>query len=176
MSRGVQKELFNSHISLEEAVSELYRQVGGGQIRGDQLLDYREYVRMSVEVRRFGSDKWIRASSNTLSTGESIGVGAAVLMVILDAWEHQAVLFRGKRDAGSMRFLFLDEAARLSPKSFDTLGEFCERMDLQLLVAAPSADRARRGTAYRLVRRIDEKGVEEVVVRGRRFTGQFEEA
>ncbi len=172
----VQKELFNSHISLEEAISELYRQVGGGQIRGDQLLDYREYVRMSVEVRRFGSDKWIRASSNTLSTGESIGVGAAVLMVILDAWEHQAVLFRGKRDAGSMRFLFLDEAARLSPKSFDTLGEFCERMDLQLLVAAPSADRARRGTAYRLVRRIDEKGVEEVVVRGRRFTGQFEEA
>ena len=172
----VQKELFNSHISLEEAMSELYRQVGGGQIRGDQLLDYREYVRMSVEVRRFGSDKWIRASSNTLSTGESIGVGAAVLMVILDAWEHQAVLFRGKRDVGSVRFLFLDEAARLSPKSFDTLGEFCERMDLQLLVAAPSADRARRGTAYRLVRRIDEKGAEEVVVRGRRFTGQLEEA
>ena len=170
----VQKELFNTHISLEEAMSELYRQVGGGQIRGDQLLDYREYVRMSVEVRRFGSDKWIRASSNTLSTGESIGVGAAVLMVILDAWEHQAVLFRGKRDTGSMRFLFLDEAARLSPKSFDTLGEFCERMDLQLLVAAPSADRARRGTAYRLVRRIDESGVEEVVVRGRRFTGRLE--
>jgi chromosome partition protein MukB len=130
---------------------------------------------MSVEVRRFGSDKWIRASSNTLSTGESIGVGAAVLMVILDAWEHQAVLFRGKRDVGSMRFLFLDEAARLSPKSFDTLGEFCERMDLQLLVAAPSADRARRGTAYRLVRRIDESGAEEVVVRGRRFTGRIED-
>jgi chromosome partition protein MukB len=170
----VQKELFNSHISLEEAMSELYRQVGGGQIRGDQLLDYREYVRMSVEVRRFGTEKWIKASSNTLSTGESIGVGAAVLMVILDAWEHQAVLFRGKRDVGSVRFLFLDEAARLSPKSFDTLGEFCESMDLQLLVAAPSADRARRGTAYRLVRRIDEKGLEEVVVRGRRFTGQFE--
>ncbi|MDR3569940.1 MAG: chromosome partition protein MukB [Syntrophobacteraceae bacterium] len=171
----VQKELFNSHISLEEAMSELYRQVGGGQIRGDQLLDYREYVRMSAEVRRFGSDKWIRASSSTLSTGESIGVGAAVLMVILDAWEHQAVLFRGKREVGSMRFLFLDEAARLSPKSFDTLGEFCERMDLQLLVAAPSADRARRGTAYRLVRGIDDSGAEEVVVRGRRFTGRLEE-
>ncbi|MGC8491399.1 MAG: chromosome partition protein MukB [Syntrophobacteraceae bacterium] len=171
-----QKELFNSHISFEEAMSELYRQVGGGQIRGDELLDYREYVRMSVEVRRFGSEKWIRASSSTLSTGESIGVGAAVLMVILDAWEHQAVLFRGRRDVGSVRFLFLDEAARLSPKSFDTLGEFCERMDLQLLVAAPSADRARRGTAYRLVRRLDESGIEEVVVRGRRFTGQIEEA
>ena len=171
----VQKELFNAQVSLEEAMSELYRQVGGGQVRGDQLLDYREYVRMSVEVQRIGSDKWTKASSNTLSTGESIGVGAAVLMVILDAWEHQAVLLRGNRDAGSMRFLFLDEAARLSPKSLDTLGEFCERMDLQLLVAAPAADRARRGTAYRLVRRLDENGAEEVIVRGRRFTGQVEE-
>jgi chromosome partition protein MukB len=171
----VQKELFNTQGSLEEAMCELYRQVGGGQVRGDQLLDYREYVRMSVEVQRLGSDKWIKASSNTLSTGESIGVGAAVLMVILDAWEHQAVLLRGARDGGSMRFLFLDEATRLSPKSLDTLSEFCERMDLQLLVAAPAADRARRGTAYRLVRRLDEHGAEEVLVRGRRFTGQVEE-
>ena len=65
-------------------------------------------------------------------------------MVILDAREHQAVLFRGRRDVGSVRFLFLDEAARLSPKSFDTLGEFCERMDLQLLAAAALSDRSRR--------------------------------
>lgn len=172
----VQKDLFNSQTSLEEAMTELYRQVGGGAVRGDQLLDYREYVRMSVEVQRLGSDKWTKASSNTLSTGESIGVGAAVLMVILDAWEHQAVLLRGKRDGGSLRFLFLDEAARLSPKSLDTLGEFCERMDLQFLVAAPAADRARRGTAYRLVRLLDEEGAEEVVVRGRRFTGQTVDA
>jgi chromosome partition protein MukB len=172
----VQKELFNLRVSLEEAMAELYRQVGGGEVRGDRLLDYREYVRMSVEVRGLGSDKWTKASSNALSTGESIGVGAAVLMVILDAWEHQAVLLRGKRDGGSLRFLFLDEASRLSPRSLDTLGEFCERMDLQFLVAAPAADRARRGTAYRLVRRLDDDGAEEVLVRGRRFTGKAEEA
>jgi chromosome partition protein MukB len=172
----MQKDLFSAHVSLEEAMTELYRQVGGGQVRGDQLLDYREYVRMSVEVQRLGTEKWARVFSNTLSTGESIGVGAAVLMVILDAWEHQAVLLRGKRDGGSLRFLFLDEAARLSPRSLDTLGELCERMDLQLLVAAPAADRARRGTAYRLVRQLGEDGSEEVVVRGRRFTGQTTEA
>lgn len=172
----VKKDLFSSRTSLEEAMAELYRQVGGGEVRGDQLLDYREYVRMSVEVQRLGSYKWTKASSNTVSTGESIGVGAAVLMVILDAWEHQAVLLRGKRDGGSLRFLFLDEAARLSPRSLDTLGEFCERMDLQFLVAAPAADRARRGTAYRLVRRLDDEGAEEVIVRGRRFTGKFVEA
>jgi chromosome partition protein MukB len=167
----VQKDLFGANVSLEEAMTELYRQVGGGQVRGDQLLDYREYVRMSVEVQRLASEKWTKATSSVLSTGESIGVGAAVLMVILDAWEHQAVLLRGKGEGGSLRFLFLDEAARLSPRSLDTLGELCERMDLQLLVAAPAADRARRGTAYRLVRRIGEDGGEEVVVRGRRFTG-----
>ena len=171
----VQKSLFSSHVSLEEAMVELYRQVGGGEVRGDQLLDYREYVHMSVEVQRLGSDRWKKASSSTLSTGESIGVGAAVLMMILDAWEHQAVLLRGRREGGSLRFLFLDEAARLSPRSLDTLGEFCERMDLQFLVAAPAADRARRGTAYRLIRRLDDDGAEEVIVRGRRFTGQVAE-
>lgn len=167
----MQKDLFSSHISVEDALAELYQQVGGGQVRGDQLLDYRQYVRMSVEVQRLGSAKWAKASPSALSTGESIGVGAAVLMVILDAWEHQAVLLRGKRDGGSLRFLFLDEAARLSPRSLDTLSELCDRMDLQLLVAAPAADRARQGTAYRLVRRLAEDGTEEVVVRGRRFTG-----
>jgi chromosome partition protein MukB len=167
----MQKELFRSGMSLEEAMVELYRQMGGGQVRGDQLLDYREYVRMSVEVQRIGSDKWIKAASNVLSTGESIGVGAAVLMIMFEAWEHQAVLLRGKKDGGSLRFLFLDEAARLSPRSLDTLSELCERMRLQLLVAAPAADRARRGTAYRLIRQIGENDMEEVVVHGRRFTG-----
>ncbi len=167
----VQKDLFAASVSLEEAMAELYRQVGGGQVRGDQLLDYREYVRMSVEVQRRGTERWTKATSSVLSTGESIGVGAAVLMVILDAWEHQAELLRGKRDGGSLRFLFLDEAARLSPRSLDTLGELCERMDMQLLVAAPAADQARRGTAYRLVRRVEEGEEEQVVVRGRRFTG-----
>ena len=126
---------------------------------------------MSVEIQRLAMDRWTKATSSVLSTGESIGVGAAVLMVILDAWEHQAELLRGKREGGSLRFLFLDEAARLSPRSLDTLGELCERMDMQLLVAAPAADRARRGTAYRLVRLMGEGGEEQVVVRGRRFTG-----
>ena len=109
------------------------------------------------------------AKPTALSTGESIGVGAAVLMVILDAWEQQATLLRGKRGGGSLRFLFLDEAARLSQNSLLTLAEFCDRMNMQLLVAAPAADRARRGTTYRLTRRVNEAGAEEVIVRGRRL-------
>ncbi|MDD2467706.1 MAG: chromosome partition protein MukB [Desulfobulbus sp.] len=167
-----QMSLFDSRLPLEEALVELYRQVGGGQVKGDQLLDYREYVQLRIEIRRHGSEKWSPASSGTISTGESIGVGTAVLMVILDAWETQSALLRGKRDGGSLRFLFLDEAARLSPRSLDALAELCDRMDMQLLVAAPAADRARRGTAYRLVRVLDVHNEEEVVVRGRRFTGE----
>ena len=114
-SLKVQKDLFSSSISLEEAMAELYGQIGGGQVQGDQLLDYREYVRMSVEVQRLGSEKWKKASPSSLSTGESIGVGAAVLMVILDAWEHQAVLMRGKRDGGSLRFLFFGRSRPVEP-------------------------------------------------------------
>lgn len=169
-SMRIQPELFNQNLSLEEALLEMYRKEGGGRIKGEQLLDYREYIDMAVEVQKEGSDKWIRATSNTLSTGESIGVGAAVLMAVLAHWETQAKFLRGERASKSLRFLALDEVARLSTKSLDTLAEFCERMDMQLLVAAPSSDRARKGIRHLLVRSLDENNQERVTVRGTRFT------
>jgi hypothetical protein len=42
-------------------------------------------------------------------------------------------------------------------------------MQVQLLAAAPAADRARRGHIYHLARRSAGNGREEVVVRGRRM-------
>ncbi len=92
-----------------------------------------------------------------------------MLVVILDAWEQPAALLKGRNAGQPLRFLFLDEANRLSPDSLDTLTEFCQQMQVQLLAAAPAADRARRGHIYRLARRSAEDGREEVVVRGRRM-------
>ena len=38
------------------------------QTIGEELLDYRNYLEMEVEVNR-GSDGWLRAESGALSTG-----------------------------------------------------------------------------------------------------------
>lgn len=161
-------DLFASDQPLEEALARLYEQVGGGRIRGEQLLDYREYLKLGVQIRRLDDTRWVDAKG--LSTGESIGVGAAILIVILDAWEHQTTLLRGKRAHGSLRFLFLDEATRLDSQALDTLTDFCERMQVQLLAAAPGMERIQRGIAYTLRRDLID-GSERVLVRGRQWKG-----
>lgn len=80
------------------------------------MLDYREYIHLQVEVLRQGSPDWELANPTRLSTGEAIGVGAALMMVVLTEWERDANLLRGRKPFGSMRFLFLDEANRLHPR------------------------------------------------------------
>ncbi len=60
---------------------------------------------------------------------------------------------RGK-DIIPCRLLFLDEAARLDAKSISTLFELCDRLDMQLLIAAPENISPEKGTTYKLVRKI----------------------
>ena len=128
----------------------------------------REYVHLQVEVRRNAGSDWENANPTRLSTGEAIGVGAALMMVVLTEWERDANLLRGKRAHGSLRFLFLDEANRLSHDNLGVLFDLCQTLDLQLLIAAPEVARADGNTTYRLVRRVDAEGREEVLVSGRR--------
>jgi chromosome partition protein MukB len=94
------------------------------------------------------------------------------MMVVLTEWERDANLLRGRKDQGSLRFLFLDEANRLSHDNLGTLFDLCQTLDLQLLIAAPEVARAEGNTTYRLVRTVDERGHEEVVVSGRRAVGE----
>jgi chromosome partition protein MukB len=104
-----------------------------------------------------------------MSTGEAIGVGAALMMVVLTAWERDANLLRPKRSHGTLRLLFLDEANRLSQDNLSVLFDLCQSLDLQLIIAAPEVAQAQGNTTYRLVRRLTESGDEEVVVTGRRL-------
>ena len=85
-----------------------------------------------------------------------------------DEWERDATLLRGKKSHGSLRFLFLDEANRLSHDNLGVLFDLCQTLDLQLLIAAPEVARAEGNTTYRLVRRTTPDGREEVLVSGRR--------
>src|SRR6185295_3141436 len=104
----VQELLFQSDLPFEEALSEVFRRYGGGGKAGSaRILDYREYLDLVVEVQRRSSGEWEVASPTRLSTGEAIGVGAALMMVVLTEWERDANMLRSDRPTGTLRFLFL---------------------------------------------------------------------
>lgn len=161
--------LFQSDMPIEEALDQIFQRYGGGRTGGQRLLDYREYLHLQVEVRRNSGQEWEMANPTRLSTGEAIGVGAALMMVVLTEWERDATLLRGKKSGGSVRFLFLDEANRLSHDNLGVLFELCRTLDLQLLIAAPEVARAEGNTTYHLVRTRGAAGNEEVVVSPRRI-------
>lgn len=164
---AVQSLLFQSEMPLEDALEEIFRSYGGGRAGGHKLLDYREYLELVVEIKRQVGPDWEPVNATKMSTGEAIGVGAAVMMVILTAWEKDANLLRTKRSAGTLRLLFLDEANRLSRDSLDVLFALCEGLELQLIIAAPEVASAEGNITHHLVRTVDQ-GREEVLVRARR--------
>jgi len=169
---AAQELLFQKAMPVEEALEEIFRRYGGGRMGGTRLLDYREYLNLQVEVQRFERPEWEVANPTRLSTGEAIGVGAALMMVVLTEWERNANQFRGRRGSGCLRFLFLDEANRLDHGNLGMLFELCRTLELQLLVAAPEVERAEGCTVYRLVRTRSEEGLEQVMVSGRRVVGE----
>ncbi len=156
------RDLFNSNrLTFSEALAKLYQrlnpQIDMGQRTpqtiGEELLDYRNYLEMEVEVNR-GSDGWLRAESGALSTtGEAIGTGMSILVMVVQSWEDESRRLRGK-DISPCRLLFLDEAARLDARSIATLFELCERLEMQLIIAAPENISPEKGTTYKLVRKV----------------------
>lgn len=138
------KDLFEStRFTFSEAMAKLFQRVNphidmgqrSPQVLGEELLDYRNYLELSVEVNR-GTDGWLQAESGALSTGEAIGTGQSILLMVVQSWEEESRRLRSK-DIVPCRLLFLDEAARLDAKSIATLFELCDRLDMQLLIAAP---------------------------------------
>jgi len=172
------KDLFeSSRFTFSEAMAKLFQRVNphidmgqrSPQVLGEELLDYRNYLELSVEVNR-GSDGWLQAESGALSTGEAIGTGQSILLMVVQSWEEESRRLRSK-DIVPCRLLFLDEAARLDAKSISTLFELCDRLDMQLLIAAPENISPEKGTTYKLVRKVF-KDHEHVHVVGLRGFGQ----
>ncbi|PMN88073.1 chromosome partition protein MukB [Enterovibrio norvegicus] len=169
------QDLFgNNRLTFSEAMAKLFQRLNphidmgqrSPQILGEELLDYRNYLELGIEVNR-GTDGWLRAESGALSTGEAIGTGQAILLMVVQSWEEESRRLRGK-DVIPCRLLFLDEAARLDTKSISTLFELCHRLDMQLLIAAPENISPEQGTTYKLVRKIfnDKEHVHVVGLRG----------
>ncbi len=167
-----------SRFTFSEAMAKLFQRVNphidmgqrSPQVLGEELLDYRNYLELSVEVNR-GADGWLQAESGALSTGEAIGTGQSILLMVVQSWEEESRRLRSK-DIVPCRLLFLDEAARLDSKSINTLFELCDRLDMQLLIAAPENISPEQGTTYKLVRKVfkDHEHVHVVGLRG--FGGQ----
>ena len=88
--------------------------------------------------------------------------------------ESPKLCLLGPRRSIPCRLLFLDEAARLDAKSISTLFELCDRLDMQLLIAAPENISPEKGTTYKLVRKVF-KDHEHVHVVGLRGFGQPED-
>lgn len=158
------QDLFaDNEITFSEAMAKLFQRLNphidqgerSYQVLGEALLDYRNYLELEIEVQR-GVDGWLRAESGALSTGEAIGTGQAILLMVLQSWEEDAKRLRSK-DILPCRLLFLDEAARLDAKSIATLFELCERQDMQLLIAAPENISPEKGTTYKLIRKVHGK-------------------
>ncbi len=166
--REDQGSLFAADRPLEETLDDLLHKYAGGRAQGERLLDYREYVDPRVEVQRNSGIDWEAANPNRLSTGESIGIGAALMMVVLTAWEHDARPFKARSAESTLRLLLLDEANRLDRDNLGMLFDLCASLDLQLLVASPEVVRAEGNTTYRLVRVADGERGGEVRVTGRR--------
>jgi len=175
------QDLFTSNrLTFSEALAKLYQRLNPHidmgqrtpQTIGEALLDYRNYLDLDVEVFR-GTDGWLRAESGALSTGEAIGTGMSILVMVVQSWEEESRRLRGK-DIAPCRLLFLDEAARLDAKSIATLFELCERLEMQLLIAAPENISPEKGTTYKLMRKVfgNQEHVHVVGLRG--FTGQDE--
>jgi Uncharacterized protein involved in chromosome partitioning len=159
--RNEHQDLFsNNRITFSEALAKLYQRLNPhidmgqrtAQTIGEELLDYRNYLEMDVEVNR-GADGWLRAESGALSTGEAIGTGMSILLMVIQSWEDESKRLRSK-DISPCRLLFLDEAARLDAKSIATLFELCERLEMQLIIAAPENISPEKGTTYKLVRKV----------------------
>ncbi|MEH0832538.1 chromosome partition protein MukB [Pectobacterium cacticida] len=176
------QDLFNSNrLTFSEALAKLYQRLNpeidmgqrAPQTIGEELLDYRNYLEMEVEVNR-GADGWLRAESGALSTGEAIGTGMSILVMVVQSWEEESKRLRGK-DIIPCRLLFLDEAARLDAKSIATLFELCDRLEMQLVIAAPENISPEKGTTYKLVRKVYENNEHVHVVGLRGFGAQAHE-
>ena len=96
----------------------------------------------------------------------------SILVMVVQSWEDEARRLRGK-DISPCRLLFLDEAARLDARSIATLFELCERLDMQLIIAAPENISPEKGTTYKLVRKVFQNSEHVHVVGLRGFAPQL---
>jgi chromosome partition protein MukB len=166
-----QELLFLSAIPIEEALDEIFRRYGGGPRRRRAPARLPRVPRARRPDPPPGRRRLGHRQADPAVDRRGDRRRRAVMMVVLTEWERDANLMSARRTTGSLRFLFLDEANRLSRDNLGVSFDLCKTLDLQLLIAAPEVARAEGNTTYRLVRHVTDDGREEVIVSGRRAAG-----
>jgi chromosome condensin MukBEF ATPase and DNA-binding subunit MukB len=145
---------------IEEALADYFKTQMDLKIEGQDLLDYRTYMDLVLEVRRKKRD-WERASS--LSGGESIGCGLAVGLMLA-----RSLAARGEIRVEHLTLLFVvDEVHRLDAMGQRTIIEFGRKEGFQVLVTAAALVPEYKCTLYALSREFIPE--ERLVIRGVRI-------
>lgn len=162
---GFAGQLFSEKKPVDAALKEWFDAASGHEegisMSGDDLLDYRNYVDLSIEACRKGSGKgsgWAPASS--LSGGESIGSGLAIALMLT-----RSIAAKGEIKIDQISPLFaVDEAHRLDGAGHAVVVDFAKREGFQVIVAAPELTPSYSCILYALNRVFDPN--ERLIIRG----------
>jgi len=148
---------------VDEVLAEFINAQSSKKMTGQDLLDYRSYMDLHLEIRRKGSD-WKRASS--LSGGESIGCGLAIGIMLA-----RSLMARGDLKPNQITPLFiLDEVMRLDADGQKTVIEFGRKEGFQVFVTADKLSPKYACTVYALSRVYEPK--EQLIIRWSHTKGQ----
>jgi chromosome condensin MukBEF ATPase and DNA-binding subunit MukB len=143
--------------SMEEVLSDYFREALDERLDGAEVLDYRTFVDLKLEAKRLAYNDWVPAFS--LSGGEAIGAGIAVVLML-----YKALAARGDHRPERLTPVFImDEINRIDARGQRTVVELCETHGIQLFVTGPEMVPAKNTRMYMLARAMEP--VEQVIVR-----------
>lgn len=152
-----QTSLFdNDERPIENIMRDFFEAALATKLDGVDLLDYRAYVELGIEVKRQGGD-WKPAAS--LSGGESIGCGLAFALMLF-----RSLAARGEfKPTEIMPIFIIDELNRIDPQGQKLIADFCAKEGIQLIITAPQMEPSHEFKLYAIARNYN--GREEMVVR-----------
>ena len=133
--RGARLTLFQlgQEVSLQEFIDQIrqtiFRYGRGAELKEDQILDYRSYVRLSWVIE----DEEGNLRSSGFSGGEGLGINLAICLSLLFYFGQD----QGTAGGQGVLIMALDEAERLDDTALATIRRLLEQVHCQLLVALP---------------------------------------
>lgn len=160
------EQLFSEKKPVDVALKEWFdaasRKQDGISLTGQELLDYRNYVDLSIEACRKGTG-WAPAAS--LSGGEAIGCGLAMALMLT-----RSIAAKGDINSEQISPLFaVDEVHRLDGPGQKMIVNFAEREHFQVIVTAAMLAPDYSCILYSLNRVFDP--TERLIIRGMRING-----
>ena len=148
----------------EQVLTDYFTEALNAKVNGEQLLDYRSYMDIRIEVlRSWDAGKWHPSSS--LSGGEAIGGGLAITLILFRSLASRGGGVNNIPPAQITPTFVIDEMMRLDDKGQDVAVKFGEQQGFQMLVTAPKLSPDYRCTLWSIDRSLVD-GKPNVVIRG----------